>query len=201
MELTAVTPEQMERRIARFNELQPQSAMYQEESGIPREAYELMAAKALYLLMAPATQGGPMAQKPAIAGEDGLSVIVARCPPGDKPLLHAHLKTHETFMCLTGKFRIRWGNRGEHETFIHPMDMIAVPPGVCRDFTNVSDSDALLLVLITGQGDDDFNDIVVGPEDSKMMLERFGMDVIQKYQKVGTEFLGVTVPEPREHAT
>ena len=193
MKTISVSPQEMQRRIVRFDTLKPQSAMYQDDTGIPREAYELMAAKTLYLLMAPESQGGPMAQKPAIAGEKGLSVIIARCPPGDKPMLHAHFRTHETFMCLTGRFRIRWGDRGEHETDLKPFDMIAVPPGVCRDFTNVSDEEALLLVLITGQSDDDFNDIAVAPEDSKLMLERFGMDVIRKYQKIGTEFMGVTV--------
>lgn len=192
MKTISVTPEEMQRRIARFDELEPQSAMYQEASGIPREAYELMAAKTLYLLMAPQSQGGPMAQKPAIAGEKGLSVIIARCPPGDKPLLHAHFKTHETFLCLTGRFRIRWGDHGEHHTELQPFDMIAVPPGVCRDFTNVGTEEALLLVLITGQSDEDFNDIAVAPEDSRMMLERFGMPVIRKYQEIGTRFMGIT---------
>ena len=193
MQTVNVTPEQMEARVARLDQLQPQSALYEGANGIPREAYELMAAKALYLLMAPENQGGPMAQKPAIAGEPGLSVIVARCPPGDRPLLHAHLRTHETFMCLSGRFRIRWGDHAEHETFLKPFDLIAVPPGVCRDFTNVSEDEALLLVLITGKSDDDFNDVAVGIEDSRMMRERFGMDVIRKYQAIGTEFMGVTV--------
>ena len=192
MKTITVSPDEMARRIARFDNLKPQSAMYQEATGIPREAYELLAAKTLYLLMAPESQGGPMAQKPAITGEKGLSVIIARCPPGDKPVLHAHFKTHETFLCLTGRFRIRWGDRGEHETYIKPFDMIAVPPGVCRDFTNVGEEEALLLVLITGQGDEDFNDIAVAPEDSQMMLERFGMDVIRKYRKIGMDFMGIT---------
>lgn len=193
MQTVQVTPEQMEKRIARLSKMRPQADMYQEESGIPREAYELMAAKELYLMMAPPTQGGPMAQKPAIEGREGLSVIIARCPPGDKPLLHAHFKTMESFFCLTGRFRIRWGDNGENETFLEPFEMISVPNAVCRDFTNVTDEEALLLVLIQGGGDDDFNDIAVAPDDSKMMLERFGMDVIKKYQKTGTEFLGVTV--------
>lgn len=193
MKTVQVTPAEMEKHIARLGNIKPQADLYQEESGIPKEAYELMAAKELYLMMAPETQGGPMAQKPAIAGEKGLSVIIARCPPGDKPLLHAHFKTQESFFCLSGRFRIRWGDKGENETFLEPFDMIAVPKGVCRDFTNVTDQDALLLVLIQGSGDDDFNDIAVAPEDSKMMLERFGMDVIRQYQKTGTEFLGVTV--------
>jgi hypothetical protein len=61
----------------------------QDQTGIPREAYELLIAKSLYLLMAPESQGGPMAQKPAIAGKKGLSVIIARRPPGDKPLMYA----------------------------------------------------------------------------------------------------------------
>jgi uncharacterized RmlC-like cupin family protein len=193
MQTISVTPEQMQARIARFATLQPQSTMHEAQTGIPREAYELMTAKTLYLLMAPQSQGGPMAQKPEIAGQKGLSVIMARCPPGDRPVLHAHLKTHETFMCLTGRFRIRWGDEGENETHIDPFDMIAVPPRVCRDFTNVSDREALLLVLITGTGDDDFNDIAVAPGESRMVAERFGMDVVRKFQKLGTEFLGITI--------
>jgi len=182
-----ISPEEMETRIARFTKLKPQSAYYA-QSGIPREAYEYMTAKTLYLLMAPLTQGGPMAAQPAIVGDPGLSVIIAECPPGDKPLLHAHMHTKETFMCLKGRFRIRWGNEGQHETYLEQFDMIAVPPAVCRDFTNVTDENALLLVIITGQSDDDFNDILIAPEDSKMMRERFGADVIKKIEATGTHF-------------
>jgi uncharacterized RmlC-like cupin family protein len=192
MKTISVTAEQMNGRIARFKTLKAQSA-HQEDSGIPREAYELMTAKTLHLVMAPETQGGPMAQKPSIVGQKGVSVIIARCPPGDHPLLHVHFKTHEAFMCLTGRFRIRWGDEGENETFIEPFDVIAIPPGVCRDFTNVADYEALLFVLITGEGDDDFNDIAVAPGDSQMVLERFGIDVLKKFQKIGTDFLGVTI--------
>ena len=102
----------MTRHIARFEAQESQSAHYAADTGIPREAYEIMAAEKLYLMMAPETQGGPMAQKPGVAGEPGTSVIIARCPPGDKPLLHAHHFTVESFMCLTGRFRIRWGSAG-----------------------------------------------------------------------------------------
>src|SRR5260221_7105033 len=146
-----VTPAAMRKRLARFKELKPQSGYYANNVGVPREAYEMMTAETLFLVMAPASQGGPMAQKPAIAGAKGLSLIMAKCPPGDRPLLHAHFKTNETFMCLTGRFRIRWGDHGEHEIFLEPFDTIAVPPGVCRDFTNVSDRDALLLAIIQGE--------------------------------------------------
>lgn len=69
---------------------------------------------------------------------------------------------------------------------------IPAPLAVHRSVRGISDQDALL-VLITGKSDEDFGDIAVAPADSKMMLERFGMDVIRKYQAVGTEFLGATV--------
>jgi uncharacterized RmlC-like cupin family protein len=188
MKTIEITPEQMKSRIARFRDLKPQSGYYA-DSGVPKEAYEQMTAKALYLMMAPETQGGPMAAKPAIAGEKGLSVIIAECPPGDKPLLHAHFRTNESFMVLKGRFRVRWGNWGEHEVYLDPFDMIAVPPGVCRDFTNVTGETAYLLVIITGQSDQDFNDIAIAPEDARMMLDRFGPEVIKKIEATGVQFM------------
>lgn len=191
MQTVQITPEQMQSRIARFRTLTPQSGYYA-DSGIPKEAYELMAAKTLYLMMAPTTQGGPMAARPAIVGDHGLSVIIAECPPGDKPLLHAHFRTKETFMVLKGRFRIRWGDRGEHAVDLEPFDMIAVPPGVCRDFTNITDETAWLLVFITGQSDRDFDDIAIAPDDARMMRERFGPDVIDKIEKTGVQFMAPT---------
>lgn len=191
MKTVQITPTEMEARISRFRAAKPQSGYYA-DSGIPKEAYELMTAKALYLVMAPETQGGPMAAKPAIVGGKGLSLIVAECPPGDKPLLHAHFRTNETFMVLKGRFRIRWGDRGEHEVHLDPFDVIAVPPGVCRDFTNVTDETAYLLAIITGQSDQDFNDIAIAPDDARMMLDRFGPEVIKKIEATGVQFMSST---------
>lgn len=183
-----VTKAQMEKRIARFGKMKPQSGLYDEALGIPREAYELMAAKTLYLLMAPETLGGPMAQQPAIVGPNGMSVIIARCPPGDKPLLHAHNHTVENFMCLTGRFRIRWGDQGENDIDLEPFDMISVPPGIVRQFENVTDRDALLLVIISGQGDKDFDDLEMPGDSTKLMRERFGQDVLDRYKKIGVNW-------------
>jgi len=109
-----------------------------------------MTAETLYLLMSPENKGGPMAQVPAVTTADKKSVIIAECPPGDRPLPLAHHKTNETFFCLNGRFCIRWGDEGENQTYLEPLDMIAVRPGVVRDFTNVSDETARLLVWITG---------------------------------------------------
>ena len=107
MKTITVTLEEMESRVARFSQITPQSNSYSEEDGIPKEAYEMLTAKTLYLLMSPECQGGPMAHQPAVVTKDKMSVIIAECPPGDRPLLHAHHRTNETFFCLDGRFRIR----------------------------------------------------------------------------------------------
>ena len=188
MKTITVTLEEMERRVARFSQITPQSNSYSEEDGIPKEAYDMLTAKTLYLLMSPECQGGPMAHQPAVVTKDKMSVIIAECPPGDRPLLHAHHRTNETFFCLEGRFRIRWGDEGENQTFLEQYDMIAVPPGVVRDFTNVSDETARLLVWITGETEDDFNDIEMPPIEAERLEEKFGNEVLKKFKNIGVSF-------------
>jgi len=188
MKTITVTLEEMESRIARFSQISPQSNSYSEEDGIPKEAYEMLTAKTLYLLMSPECQGGPMAHQPAVVTKDKMSVIIAECPPGDRPLLHAHHKTNETFFCLDGRFRIRWGDEGENQTYLEQYDMIAVPPGVVRDFTNVSDKTARLLVWITGETEDDFNDIEMPPIEAQRLEKKFGNEVLKKFKNIGVSF-------------
>ena len=188
MKTITVTLEEMESRVARFSQISPQSNSYSEEDEIPKEAYEMLTAKTLYLLMSPECQGGPMAHQPAVVTKDKMSVIIAKCPPGDRPLLHAHHRTNETFFCLDGRFRIRWGDEGENQTFLEQYDMIAVPPGVVRDFTNVSDKTARLLVWITGETEDDFNDIEMPPIEARRLEEKFGNEVLKKFKNIGVSF-------------
>jgi len=184
-----VSPAEMLKHIARFSQLKPQSSYYRKDQGIPNEAYQTVTAKTLYTLMAPSQNAGPMSATPAILTEDNLSVIIAECPPGDKPMLHAHFFTVEHFFCLNGRFKIRWGDEGEHETVLEPFDMIAVPPGVCRDFTNISDQTAHLLVLITGRSEADYNDIGFAPSESKKFKAQFGDEVADKLETIGFSFL------------
>lgn len=182
--------EEMLPYLARFKELKPQAPLY-EELGVTKETYEDINASELLLLMAPKGQGGPMGKGPAIFGMDGLSVVIARCPPGDKPMLHAHMRTCETFMTLKGRFLIRWGDRGEHQTVLEQFDMIAVPPAVYRDFTNITDEEALLLVFVQGKSHDDFNDILFAEEDSQKALQKYGRAALENLKKVGQLFKGV----------
>jgi len=94
-QVAQVTPAEMEKRITRLRTLRPQSQIY-ERQGIPTAAYEMVAAKALFTLMAPSSKAGPMSAAPPIIADDNLSVVIAECPPGNKPLsrLHQHLRRY-----------------------------------------------------------------------------------------------------------
>lgn len=185
----AVSPEEMEKNIVRFKDLKPQSSYYAKDQGIPDEAYSTITARTLYTLMAPSQKAGPMSARPVVQADENLSVIIAECPPGDKPMLHAHFHTHEHFFCLSGKFKVRWGDQGEHETILEPFDMIRVPKAVCRDFTNISDGTAHLLVMITGSAEEDYNDIGFPAEESKRFKGEFGEGVAEKLEGIGFSFL------------
>lgn len=184
-----ISAEEMAKQIVRFKDLVPQSTYYAKDAGIPDEAYRMVSARTLYTLMAPSKKAGPMSARPGIVSGDNLSVIIAECPPGDKPMLHAHFHTIEHFFCLSGRFLIRWGDHGEHETVLEPFDLIRVPRAVCRDFTNISDRTAHLLVLITGACEADYNDIGFAPEESERFKQRFGEAVSQKLESIGFSFI------------
>ena len=91
-------------------------------------------------------------------------------------MLHAHMRTHEIFFCLTGKFEVSWGDQGQSSTVLAPHDMIDVPLGVTRAFKNVSDTPALLLVIILGG---DQADVAYAPQIGDEIAARFGPDVKQ----------------------
>lgn len=184
-----ISPEEMLKQVVRFRDLKPQSSYYAKDAGIPDEAYRMVSARTLYTLMAPSQKAGPMSARPAIVADENLSIVIAECPPGDKPMLHAHFRTFEHFFCLKGKFLIRWGDQGENETVLEPFDLIRVPKAVCRDFTNISDDTAYLLVLITGSSEADYNDIGFAPEESKRFKAAFGEEVSEKLESIGFSFM------------
>ncbi len=190
MKTNTPTPQEMESRICRYADLVPVKADFAESKGIPAEAYATIAADETFLLMAPEGMKSATGEAPPVVGGDGgeiFTVNIARCPPNDGPFLHAHQTTSETFMCLNGRFRINWGDEGEHEIFLDPYDMIAVPPGVVRTFTNVSDQRADLLVFIQGDRDK-YQDVEMRPKDGDIIAERFGDEVLDNLKKSGLRF-------------
>jgi uncharacterized RmlC-like cupin family protein len=183
------TQEEMKTRIARFRELVSTKARHAEGKGIPAEVLELITARSTFNAMSPQDLGGQLSPKPAVVGGDAgvFRLGFATCPPGNGPGLHVHWNTHETFIALTGKWEIRWGDKGEERTLIEPFDLIAVPPGVTRQFINLSDQDAHLLVIIQGRPWE-FDDVGRVPETAQLIEQRFGRDMLAKLESLGWQF-------------
>jgi len=189
MKTKTPSQDEMERRIARFKELVSTKARHAEDKGIPQEVLELITAKNTFNVMSPEGLGGQLSPKPPVVGGDAgvFRLGIATCPSGNGPGLHVHWSTHETFMALTGKWQIRWGDKGEESTIIEPFDLIAVPPRVTRTFINVSDHDAHLLVIIQGKPDE-FDDVGRVPETAELIARKFGVGMVKKLESLGWQF-------------
>lgn len=183
------TQEEMRTRIARFKDLVSTKARHAEGKGIPSEVLELITAKSTFNVMSPKNLGGQLSPNPPVIGGDAgvFRLGFATCPPGNGPGLHVHWNTHETFICMTGKWEIRWGDKGEERTVIEPFDLIAVPPGVTRQFINISDQDAHLMVIIQGEPGK-FDDVGRVPETAQLVEKKFGADMLQKLEDLGWQF-------------
>jgi quercetin dioxygenase-like cupin family protein len=88
--------------------------------------------------------------KPQVETAENYHIDFIRAAPGNGAALHSH-DTEETFICLTGKWRVAWGDNGEDHIDLNYLDGICCPPGVMRTFINVSDSEALLLSILGGK--------------------------------------------------
>jgi hypothetical protein len=128
---------------------------------------------------------GPLANSALIRDGD-FTLHVAECPPVQGPGLHAHHATTERFVCLDERFRIYWGDHGEHELVLERWDTVSMPPGVVRGFQIVSENLAHQLVLVTS-GVSDMNDIAMTP-DHRERLAAFGADVVPELEKTGLRF-------------
>lgn len=178
MKTLRITPEQMRSRIARFGELRAHMN-HTVDASIPQEAFDAVNPP-MYLLMAHAAEGVAEGMEPAIAGPKGMTVGIVSCRPGDKVLLHVHHRSREVFLCLKGRFALRWNEGATDETTLEPFDMIDVPVGVYRQFENVGQEPGLLLAIITDEHEDEPGDIAIAPEDRARFAERFGPAILEK---------------------
>jgi len=183
------TQQEMKTRIARFKELVPTKARHAEKLGLPQEVIEMMTAKSTYNIMSPGALGGQLTPTPPVIGGDAgvFRLGIVSCPPGNGPGLHVHMKTHETFMALSGKWKIVWGDNGEESITLEPYDLIAVPPRVTRQFINVSDQDAHLLVVIQGKPED-FDDVDRPRATAEAIERKHGRAMVEKLEGLGWRF-------------
>jgi uncharacterized RmlC-like cupin family protein len=186
MKTIQVSPEQMAARTARFNKLESYQAQHA-ASGIPQPILEKIAARRVYPVMVPENYTG-RSQSAPVKGAEGLAVSIAECPPGDGPGLHCHETTVENFFCLNGRFEIAWGDEGEHSLVLEPLDMVSVPPGIHRKFTNVSNETARLLVMIQMPSEKQEDRISYAPALGREIESQFGAEAIAKLRAIGFKF-------------
>jgi quercetin dioxygenase-like cupin family protein len=195
------TPEEMEKRIVRARTIQPKKRRFEASGGIPAKAMEAIAADSIYLYMAPGEGVGASSQNPAVVGFPGLTVNLCRCPVGQGPDLHSHARTLETFMCLKGQFEVRWGDDGQFKTLLDEHDMVSIPPNVMRAFSNTGlTEEAVLLVLIQGEGKDMAADVQYAPATGQRIDQEFGGDVRRRIEEMGWRFDAVLGSRQQETA-
>ena len=88
--------------------------------------------------------------KPQVEQAENYHIDYIKAEPGNGAALHSH-DTEETFICLTGTWRIGWGDHGENHIDIDYLDGVVCPPGVMREFKNTSATTALLIAIIGGK--------------------------------------------------
>src|SRR3546814_6204707 len=97
----------MERRTARFKDLQPYSQQQEGTNAIPKAAMEKLTAHKVYPIAVPSDYTGRSAMAPIKAGERTI-VAIAECPPGNGPGLHNHERSEEHTSELQSLMRISY---------------------------------------------------------------------------------------------
>ena len=187
MTTKSLNPQAMENRVARFKKLQTYQQQNLAAHNIPPGAVEKITARRVYPVMAPADYQGRSAGAP-VKGPRGLIVSIAECEPGNGPGLHRHLNTVENFLCLSGRFEIAWGDRGEHALVLEPLDMISVPRGENRSFRNVSNETGRLLVMIVPETTEQADPVSYAPSLAKEIESEYGKTALEGLQKIGFKF-------------
>ena len=185
MKTINVSSSEMARRVARYAELDPLEV--QKNTNLPQEAADIVwARKLLSVVGLEKDADTPINSAAPIKGAAGITITLAQCPPGTGPSLHAHQQTFETFTVMKGRFEVYWNDTGENRLELGLYDTISVPPGVCRGFTNISDEEGLLQVIISG-GVHDMNDIdfatVCGEQ-----IDAIRPGLKQEFEKTGLTF-------------
>ena len=83
----------------------------------------------------------------AVEQAESYHIDFVQAPPGNGAALHSH-GSEETFVALTGRWEVYWGDRGEDSVCLEPFDGIVVPGGVLRGFRNVAATPATLLTIL-----------------------------------------------------
>ena len=71
--------------------------------------------------------------------------------PGNGAAFHSH-GSEETFIVLTGRWEVYWGDEGRESVVLEPFDGMVVPDGILRRFRNVGEALLLTILGVRGAG-------------------------------------------------
>ena len=170
--------EELDSRIGRFEDLQNMSTA-KELEWVGLEAMDVFFARKLMPVILDDTAKTFGSSAP-IMGAAGATMFISIMPPGQGPCLHSHNTTFETFMVLEGTIEYNIGDPIEHRRTLNKWDTLSCPPLVYRSFTNVGDTDAVQLTVITGlvEGRDD---VSVANSVAEEVESRFGNKVLNAF--------------------
>src|SRR3546814_17377923 len=127
MKTIDISPEEMNKRVARYADLVPYGR--QHTGTINPEVFEQLTARKVLSIMAPHNYTGRSAQAP-IKSLPGAVISIAETPPGTAPALHAHATAIEHFFVINVRYKTLWGDEGPQSPKLGPMDFTTLPPRV-----------------------------------------------------------------------
>ena len=130
---------EMDARVWRFRSLTPSPRAFL-DCTLPGHV------RTLYSALGP---GADDEQLEGTAVEDAENYFIdfVKAGPGNGAALHSH-GSEETFVALTGRWEVYWGDDGGESVVLEPFDGIVVPGGVLRGFRNVGEGESVLLTVL-----------------------------------------------------
>jgi len=112
----------------------------------------------------------------ATTGATNIYMAKFRVPAGARSRPHYHANCESACYMLSGRMRIRWGERLEHTVDLGPGDMLWVPPHETHVLENLSDGEDAEYVVARDSPTEDSVEVPdllrVDPESERAQLER-----------------------------
>jgi len=176
------TAEAMAARVVRYADLRPCYNAFIDTRTPGSEAKEN------FTIIGPGVSENPE-QHVHIAEPHGFNIGGARQPPGCVNSQHSH-DTAEVFIVHTGTWRFDLGEHGDDaQVTLHPGDVISLPTGMFRGFTNVGADTGYLFAVLGG---DDPGRVLWAPKVFDMAAQ-YGLVLLETGQLVDT-VAGQTIP-------
>ena len=180
---TRWTAEAMEARVVRYGELRPCYNAFIDTRTPGSEAKEN------FTIIGPGVSENP-AQFVHIAEPHGFNIGAARQPPGCVNSQHSH-DTAEVFVVHTGHWRFDLGEHGDDaQVVIGPGDVISLPTGMFRGFTNIGIETGFLWAVLGGN---DPGRVLWAPQVFDMAAD-YGLVLLENGQLIDTT-AGQPIPE------